>query len=195
MNMINKTVISELKPCKDRFDNYIKHYGRKEHTRAQFMGLRNITQSDKMWVSFRLMSRDNILLAATDIAESVLHIYENKYPGDSRPRRAIEAARIGNANADAYAAAANAAYAADAAATNAANAAYAAYAAYAAAANAAAAAAAAADAYAAAANAAYAAYAAAAAAADATNATNAAADRDKQEKLIRRIVLKYWKRG
>jgi hypothetical protein len=32
-------------------------------------------------------------LFAADCAESVLHIYEDQYPGDDRPRLAIEAAR------------------------------------------------------------------------------------------------------
>jgi len=99
-------------------------------------------------------------------AESVLHIYENQYPDDNRPRKAIEAAqnylkKPSNAAAKAANAAAYAAYAACVAAyaakaAKAAKAAYATYAAYTAyeAANAAA--------YAAyeAANAAYAAYAA-----------------------------------
>ena len=51
-----------------------------------------------------------------DFAESVLPIYETKYPNDERPRKAIEAARSGNAAAAAYAYAdAVYAYAADAA--------------------------------------------------------------------------------
>jgi hypothetical protein len=77
-------------------------------------------------------------------AESVLKYFENKYPKDNRPRRAIEAAkgylkhptaRAARAAADAaYAArAAYMAYAADNAADAAARAAYTAYAAYAAA--------------------------------------------------------------
>ena len=114
---------------------------------------------------------------AADCAEHVLEIYESAYPNDDRPRKAIEAARNGDAAAAdaayaaaAYAAAANAAaYAAAAAAAYAATAYAAAYAAYAAAAAAAADAAYAAAyaayaaaAYAAAADAAYAAYAAAA---------------------------------
>lgn len=32
-------------------------------------------------------------LFAADCAEHVLHLYENKHPGDDRPRKAIEAAR------------------------------------------------------------------------------------------------------
>ena len=123
---ISKSVIETLNPCKDRFDNYVEHYGDREFTTRQFMGLKNITQSDKLWVSFRLMPKENIALAAADIAESVLHIFEAKYPGDDRPRKAIEAARSGDAE-KARAAAEAAAYAAAYAAADAA--AYAAYAA------------------------------------------------------------------
>src|SRR3972149_3249413 len=124
---------------------------------------------------------------AVACAKAVLPIFEDKFPKDLRPRKAIEAAKKYLRNKNAYTAAdatytaANAAYAAaDAYATNATNAAatYAANTAYAAA-NAAAAAttyAAAATTDAAAAAAAYAAYAAAYAAADAyaANAANAA---------------------
>jgi hypothetical protein len=157
--VINKNVIKKLKPCAERYENYLKYYKNKEFTPAQFMGLKNITHKDKLWVAFRLMGEQYIRLAAADIAESVLHIYEKAYPGDNRPRLAIEAARSGNkeaADAAAYAAraAANAAYAA-------------AYAAYAAAAD------------------------------DAANAAYAAAyageERKMQEKLIRKILLKYLK--
>ena len=106
-------------------------------------------------------------LFAADCAEHVLYLFEEKYPDDDRPRKAIQSARdfandsisayATNAAADATNAAADAAHAAANAAANAANAAYAAANAYAT--NAAAAAAAnAAAAYAAnAANAAYAA--------------------------------------
>jgi hypothetical protein len=107
------------------------------------------------------LDKRTMRLLAADFAERVLPIYESSYPGDNRPRVAIEAARAlahgeitpNAAYAAAYAAnaAANAAYAA----AYAANAAYAAYAAYAA-------------------NAAYAAY-AAYAAANAANAAYAAA--------------------
>jgi len=161
--MINKKVISKLRPCKDRFDNYVKFYGDRTFTKRQFMELKSITQGDKLWVAFRLMPKENIALAAADIAESVLHIFKAKYPNDKRPRLAIEAARKGDEDADHAAA-----YAAAAAA----------YAAYAAAA---------ADA------AAYAAYAAAAADAAAYAAVRVVKDRTKQEKLIRTIVLKYWR--
>jgi Immunity protein Imm5 len=171
--LIDEKSIEALNPCSARWQNALTHYKGKSFTKAQFMGLRNISQSDKLWVAFRLMSKQNVMLASAEIAESVLNIFEEKYPNDKRPRQAIEAMRafvkgkISRAN---LGKARNAAaYAADAAY-------YAAYAARAA-------------------------YAAAYAAYDATAAASYAADaaagseegHKKQEKLIRKIVLKWWK--
>ena len=72
-----------------------------------------------------VLTRGVLVTFAADCAARVLPIFEAKFPDDDRPRKAIEAARLGAADADAahaaYAAA-NAAHAADAAA----NAAYAA---------------------------------------------------------------------
>lgn len=74
-----------------------------------------------------------IPLIAADFAESALHIFEKKFQGDDRPRKAIEAARSGDkeearhaarAADDAYTTAHDAAYTADDAAANAAAAAY-----------------------------------------------------------------------
>ena len=111
-------------------------------------------------------------LYAADCAERVVSLYEKDYPTDTRPRKAIQAARD-FANGKITAEELIAAYAAAAAAAHAAAYAAAAYAAYAAATAADAADAAdAAAAYAAAAAAAYAAYAYAAAAADAAAAAN-----------------------
>jgi hypothetical protein len=180
--MINQESIKALNPCKDRFDNYIKHYGTRSFTPAQFLGLKNITHKDKLWVAFRILPKETVVKIAADSAESVLHIYEAKYPGDLRPRKAIEASRSGANLLEAR----NAAASADAAAYHAANAAYAAASyAYAAASDASAAYAAAFDAY-------HAASAAYAAASDASAAYAAAEGKGKQEKLIRTIILKYW---
>ncbi len=201
--MINTKIISELNPCTNRFDNWKKHYDTKTLSKpmsyAQFLGLRNITQHDKIWVCFRLMDKDLLRFAAADIAELVLPIYEKAYPNDLRPRQAIEAARAvpfdrGKARAatNAANAATYAAYAANAAASDAATnattnattnaASVAAYAANAAA-------------YAAASDAAYAASVASAAYAATMAASDAGEDRSKIEKKIRTIVLKYLNKG
>ena len=99
------------------------------------------------WLIVRLMNRKQNLQYAIFAAESVIDIYEKKYPDDNQPRNAIEAAKkvLGrdskknriDAAAAAYAAAcavADAAAAADVACAAAAHAACAACAAYAAAA-------------------------------------------------------------
>jgi len=64
-----------------------------------------------MW---KVLTPRQCALAAADIAELVLHVYEKKYPGDGRPREAIKAARGNDKNKAQVAAnaAANAAYAA-----------------------------------------------------------------------------------
>jgi hypothetical protein len=186
--MITLETIKALKPCKDRLDNYVKHYSEKSFTHGQFMGLKNITPEDKIWVALRLIPQEDIRFAAADIAESVLDIYEAKYPNDNRSRLAIEAARNGSAY-DARAAYAAAAH--DAARAAYAAAAAAAYAAAHDAAHAAAAAAAAAAAHDAAH--AVAAAAAAAAAAYAAYAARACGAKPNHEKVIRKIILRYWK--
>ena len=76
------------------------------------------------WLLSKILSKENRIRYAIFAAELVINIFETKYPGDKRPRNAIETAKKylnnqtdENKNAAAYAAnAANAAaYAADAA--------------------------------------------------------------------------------
>ena len=45
------------------------------------------------WLIVRLLTDDNLALYAIHAAELVLHVYENKYPDDNRPRNAINAAK------------------------------------------------------------------------------------------------------
>jgi hypothetical protein len=83
------------------------------------------------WLIVRIMTYKQYVSYAVFSAESVLDIYEKKYPNDNRPRKAIEAAKLcvkspTKKNKDAADAAANAASAAASAAANAAYAAYAA---------------------------------------------------------------------
>ena len=135
---ISTAIIKELKPCKDRLENYLKHYQDFDGTLEDFILLDKITYNDKVWVFNRLASKEQNVKWALLCASSILHIFEDKFPNDKRPRVALEAIEAwlnnptkenaANAANDAAYAAANAAYAA-----NAYSAAYAAYAAYAAA--------------------------------------------------------------
>jgi hypothetical protein len=166
--------IMALKPCYSR-EQLEEHFRSGTITAKQIVKA-DVSHSDKLWVLIRLLKPADFVTFACDCAERVLHIFEEEFPDDNRPRKAIEVARSGNrdaayAAAAAFAAARTIAFAAArtiarAAADAAADAAYAAAgaAAYAAAGDAADAADAAADAAGAAAYAAYAAYAAAGAA-------------------------------
>jgi len=112
MKKINLEYIKSLNPCQNRLNNYIEHYSDFEGTLEQFLRLKKITQADKEWVYFRSVSKETARLVACDIAESVLHIFEDKFPNDDRPRKVIEAARRENkdaARAAAWVAAARAA--------------------------------------------------------------------------------------
>jgi hypothetical protein len=117
MNGINTIItddfLKSLEPCKDRLDNYLDHYSGKEFSILEFVELDNITWSDKFWVlwnhDFLTVTQQRLL--ACDFAEHVLHLFENQYPDDDRPRKAIIAARD-SADAEAAASAYVAAYAA-----------------------------------------------------------------------------------
>lgn len=135
MKIITTEYIKSLNPCSDRVDNWLEHYPNFEGTLKEFLDLDKITHKDKLWIYFKSIDKDNISLVAADFAEEVLHLYEEKYPNDLRPRKAIEVARNKTPYAVSYAAY-HAAYAGnEAAGVDAAYAAYAAadaaYAAYA----------------------------------------------------------------
>lgn len=189
--MVNLKVIKEFKPCSDRLDNYIKFYEKKEFTFRQFMGLKNITHKDKIWVAFRLLDKKHIGKVAGEIAKTVLHIYESKYPNDLRPRIAVEAAINGTVTGKIITEARAATYAAHAYAS----ATYASHATYAAPeARATYEAACASEAtYEAACAAAYAARSSPATKAAAITCASAADHTGKQQKLHRTILLKYLK--
>lgn len=112
--LINLALIKSLNPCQDRLDNFIKHYGTEDgFPAAKFMRLKKITHQDKMWVTSRLLSPTNALKYVGAMACTTLHIYEQMYPNDLRPRKAAEMARdAGKVDSETLQAAYDAAYAA-----------------------------------------------------------------------------------
>jgi hypothetical protein len=65
---INTKKIKSLRPCKDRFENWKKHYGGKEFNILKFLELDKITAHDKIWVSERLLPRELVEVFAIDCA-------------------------------------------------------------------------------------------------------------------------------
>jgi len=118
---IDKEYIEGLSPCADRLQNYLNNYAEWSGSLLEFLDLDKITRKDKMWVFVRSVSTDFKRRFAIEVTESVLHIFEQKYPNDKRPREAIVAAKLflngalSRKAAAAGAAAAGAAAAADAA--------------------------------------------------------------------------------
>jgi hypothetical protein len=186
--IITEKKIRNLGPCKDRLDNFLKHYPNFKGDFTSFLDLEQITPSDKIWVVIRLIPRVVLEEFAIDCAShayAAADAYADAYAAAYAAAAAYDAVYAdANAAAYAYAYANAAAYAADAAAYAAAAAADAVYAD----ANAAAA-----DANAAAADANAAAYAAAAAYAYAYAAAYDAVYADaKQKEHQRQIEALIW---
>jgi hypothetical protein len=94
----------KLKPCVNglhlcRHDDLIHWLGPAIFT-AEYDGDECVTDGNKIVVrKARLLARletwneTTMVLFAADCAEAVLHLFEDRFPGDDRPRKAIEAAR------------------------------------------------------------------------------------------------------
>ena len=100
---INRKIIEKLKPCKDRLENYVSHYGNKTFDVTEFLKLDKITHRDKLWVVLRLVDPDTQVIFAMDC---VFAAYAAAYAADNAAYAAAYAA-----NAAAYAA--DTAYAAE----------------------------------------------------------------------------------
>jgi hypothetical protein len=139
---ITKSQVKALGPCSDGYSWYLGNC-RKEDLHETLLTIYNFRPDWALWLFLNLMGVNQKRRLAIFAASQVLHLYENKYPGDHRPRKAIEAAQAvidsdtlaNGITAAAYADAAAAGAAADASDAAAAYAgdaaAYAAYAAYA----------------------------------------------------------------
>lgn len=91
MIIINKETIEKLNPCEDRFKNYLEHYSEFNGTVEEFLALDKISYDYKVWVLTRLLTKEQTIKWSLLCAKSVLHIFENKYPNDFNPRKALDA--------------------------------------------------------------------------------------------------------
>jgi hypothetical protein len=94
------TTLNKIKvhsPCGDGWAKLLLFLNKTEAD-DEPLSIATIIQSngirDAVWALRAVEGKDKeIRLFAADCAESVLHIYENRYPNDDRPRKAIQAAR------------------------------------------------------------------------------------------------------
>jgi len=94
------TTLNKIKshlPCENGWNKLLNHLGKTQGD-DEPLSIATIIQSngikDAVWALRAVEGKDKeIRLFAADCSESVLHIYENKYRNDDRPRKAIQAAR------------------------------------------------------------------------------------------------------
>jgi hypothetical protein len=87
--------VMELEPCHSREHILELAGGRTEMTVLDILRLDAFTADDRLWLTLRedILGRAIYVEAGCRCAEHVLPIYESKYPGDDRPRNAIETRR------------------------------------------------------------------------------------------------------
>lgn len=96
-----KTTVKRLRDsglCRSGINKYLEFYGIKENdlTDETEIDLKDILESNGVKDAFfclKAFDYDDYCLMLADIAESVLHIFESKYPDDKRPELAIQAIR------------------------------------------------------------------------------------------------------
>ena len=93
---MNLQEIKNLEPCIHGWKNLIKHYPNWSGTPLDFLKLEHISVEDKQWLFLReeYVPKRELQLYACFCAEQVLHLFEEEYPDDKRPREAIEAKRL-----------------------------------------------------------------------------------------------------
>lgn len=94
----NTKKLKDLKPCADRFKNWLEHYGDFEGSFCEFLDLDKITYDDKIFVIRKLVPIEILERWAILCAESVLYIFEEKHPNDKRPRECINYLKTGEKN-------------------------------------------------------------------------------------------------
>jgi hypothetical protein len=92
MMIITKKWLQEKSACSEG----VEWFGGQEKTEGAEV-IQKLILKDKLdwanWLIVRIMSYKQYVSYAVYAAELVLPIYEKKYPGDKRPREAIEAAK------------------------------------------------------------------------------------------------------
>jgi len=79
---INKEVLKGLNPCADRYKHFLKHHANFDGSLSEFLDLPNLEYGDKAWVAVRVLTKNKRVKWAMLCVESVVHIFEAKYPYD-----------------------------------------------------------------------------------------------------------------
>ena len=86
---ITHDIIKALKPCANRYQNFVEHHPNFIGSSAEFLSLDKITYEDKVWAMTRLITQNQNILWGVKCAYSVLAIFEKDFPSDKRPRKLL----------------------------------------------------------------------------------------------------------
>ena len=94
-NTINNKQLKKLNACKSRYDVFFEAHGEKTVTLLDVLESNGV--KDVLWLideqDKTTTQADDVMLLGADFAENVLHFFESKFPGDLRPRAAINGVR------------------------------------------------------------------------------------------------------
>ena len=93
MDKISVDQIMALNPCPDYPRARVEKLIGDGLTLVEFCDLQGPSDQDKLWLLFRVMPKVDVVEVLCRIAESVLPIWERRYPGDARLRDCIKATR------------------------------------------------------------------------------------------------------
>ena len=82
--VIDLNYLESLNPCKERLYSFTNNYPKFSGTWSEFLDLENVTYNDKIWVARRFLNTNQLIHFAILCADSVSHIFNNKYPNDNR---------------------------------------------------------------------------------------------------------------
>jgi len=88
--IVTKDQIRELKPCAQYWRWYCEKQ-RPEDLHTLLIETNKNSPANARWIFTKLMSKPQCVEIAIFSAKEVLHVYEEKYPKNLRPRNAIEA--------------------------------------------------------------------------------------------------------
>jgi len=79
---INKEFLRSLEPCASRYENYLEHHAEFNGSFIEFLDLPNLEYADKIWVTKNVLTKHQAINWSILCVESVVHIFEAKYPDD-----------------------------------------------------------------------------------------------------------------
>jgi len=81
---IDKEFLKSLSPCTDRYRHFLEHHANFSGSLNDFLDLTNLDYDDKIWVAEKVLTKNQAISWAILCAESVVHIFEARYPKDKR---------------------------------------------------------------------------------------------------------------